>query len=77
MNDIKPLQTTVDVIEALGGDDAIKAMTDCSPQTLWNWKNYGQFPSKTFVMMTAALAMKGKVAPARLWGMQTAAIAAE
>lgn len=76
MNDIKPLQTTTDVIEALGGDDIVRALTNCSPQTLWNWKNYGQFPAKKFVVMTAALAMKGRVASASLWGMETA-VAAE
>lgn len=77
MSDFKPLQTAAEVIEALGGDDAVKALTSCSSQTLWNWKDFGRFPSNLFVVMTAALALKGKSAPASLWRMRNPAVPAE
>jgi hypothetical protein len=34
-----------------------------------NWKSFGQFPARTFVVMTQALQRRGKHAPAALWGM--------
>lgn len=70
MSDFKPVETALDVIEALGGEDTVKALTNCSNQTLWNWKSFGRFPSDTYVVMNAALAMKGKSAPVSLWRMR-------
>jgi hypothetical protein len=70
MNDCKLLQTVDDVIGALGGVAAVKTLTECSTSTIWNWKNSGRFPSDTYVVMNAALAMRGKSAPVSLWRMR-------
>ena len=76
MNDIKPLQTTADVIEVLGREN-VETLTASSPQTVSNWKSFGWFPPNTYVVMTAALALKGRSAPASLWKMRNPAVAAE
>lgn len=76
MSDIKPLQTTADVIEVLG-KKTVEQLTHSSAQTVSNWKTFGWFPSNTYVVMTAALAMKGKSAPASLWRMRNPVVAAE
>ena len=75
MSDFKSLETTAQVIEVLGRE-AVKRLTNSSAQDVSNWKNFGWFPANTYVVMTAALALKGKAAPASLWRMREAAHAA-
>lgn len=67
MREFKQLETADDVIDALGGNRAVEALTDSSPQTVSNWRNFGRFPSNMFVRMTAALAKQGLSAPVSLW----------
>lgn len=63
------LTTTSQVIDALGGNKAVEALTGCSPQVVSNWRRFDTFPASKFVLMTSALAAVGKHAPASLWGM--------
>ena len=64
---MRTLTTTAEVIEELGGFPAIVALTGCSETAPYNWKN--AFPSKTYVVIQAALAERGYTAPDSLWNM--------
>ena len=63
------LNSTIDVIDALGGTSAAAALTGRTYNAAFNWRSFPTFPSNTFVIMTRALAERGKTAPASLWGM--------
>jgi hypothetical protein len=65
----KILTSTTEVIEALGGLEAVATLTGSKYGAVWNWQNFVKFPAKTYVVMTDALAAKGLRAPASLWGM--------
>jgi hypothetical protein len=64
-----PLQTTQEVIEALGGVSAVAKLTGRTYNAAHNWRSFTTFPANTYVTMTVALAAQGKTAPASLWGM--------
>lgn len=74
--DTKPLETTTAVIEALDGTRAVAELTGSTYAAVFNWRSFDTFPSKTFVVMSEALAAKGMSASPSLWGM-VAAPAAE
>lgn len=58
-----------EVIAALGGLDAVSALTGRKYVTVSAWQTrIGRFPPSTFVMMTEALAAGGYTAPESLWG---------
>ena len=63
------LQSTSDVIDELGGNRAVSELTHVQAKTVWHWRNTEKFPAKTYLTITAALRMKGKKAPSRLWSM--------
>jgi hypothetical protein len=69
---MKILKTTSEVMDALGGNQAVSKLTGCTAQAVSNWRRFDSFPSNTFVAMTGALAMSGQFAPASLWGMRAA-----
>ena len=66
---LSELSTTGEVIDALGGVPAVSELTGSTYKAVFNWKGFDNFPSKTYLVMTGALASKGKTAPASLWGM--------
>ena len=63
-------QTTSEVIDALGGNNAVSELAHVKPKTVWHWRNIGAFPSNTFLLITEALARSGKAADYSLWGMK-------
>lgn len=63
------LATASEVMDALGGNVGVAALTGNTPGAVWNWRSFGRFPSKFYLVMTEALAEKGYQAPASLWGM--------
>ena len=63
------LQSAPAVIEALGGLSAVAALTGSGYKAVANWKSFGAFPPRTYVIMTTALNERGLKAPASLWGM--------
>ncbi len=63
------LSTSEEVIDALGGLDAVMTLTGAGYKRTSNWKAFGVFPSKFYVVMTEALRDSGKRAPASLWKM--------
>lgn len=66
------LETTEQVIDALGGNGPVAEITASKPNAVSNWRNFRTFPANTYVAMTSALAARGKSAPASLWGMKMA-----
>src|ERR1700735_1234356 len=64
------LETTEEVIEALGGNRPVAQITSSKPGAVSNWRGFKSFPPKTYVAMTDALHAIGKDAPASLWGMK-------
>ena len=65
---MRELQTAREVIEALGGAAATRALTGKTPQHIWNWKSAGRFPAETYLIMSNELGRQGVKAPATLWG---------
>lgn len=63
------LTTTGEVVDALGGIGAVAGLTGRKYTAAHNWLGFQKFPSNTYLVMSAALAEKGKTAPASLWGM--------
>lgn len=63
------LKTTSDVMDILGGNTIVAEITGRSAQAVSNWRKFSTFPSNTFVILKAALAVKGYIAPDSLWGM--------
>lgn len=64
------LKTTSEVLDALGGNSAVEALTGSRPSAISNWRGFETFPSNTYIVMTEALRLKGKSAPASLWAMK-------
>jgi len=67
--DTEPLVTTTAVIEALGGTRAVAKLTGSTYAAAFNWRSFETFPSKTFIVMSDALAAAGMSASPSLWGM--------
>lgn len=67
---IEILETTEQVIEALGGNGPVAELTLSKPNAVSNWRSFSTFPSNTYVTLTAALQDIGKSAPPSLWGMK-------
>jgi hypothetical protein len=66
---LQPLSTVREVIDALGGAVAVQALTEAkSTQVVSNWIARGTIASHTYPVMIAALQEKGSTAPATLWG---------
>lgn len=67
---IKRLTTAEEVIAALGGFQAVNALTkrtSISASSMWKLRK--KFPPNTYPVMKAALAAVGASAPDALWGM--------
>jgi hypothetical protein len=67
---MRTLETTKDVIGALGGVPQVRELTQAkSDSVVWNWSVSDRFPAKTYFVMSAALRQRGVEAPPTLWGM--------
>lgn len=66
---MQQLSTTREVMEELGGTSAVAKLTGRTYAAAFNWLDFKTFPANTYVALTAALAERGKTAPASLWGM--------
>lgn len=64
------LETTAEVIRAVGGPAKAAAITGRKYSAVWNWTKAEAFPANTFLSLQAALREQGKSAPASLWRMQ-------
>ena len=66
----KNLHTVAEVVEELGGAQAVKDLTKrASSSVVPVWKYRGKFPPNTFVVLQSALEARGLRAPSKLWGM--------
>lgn len=63
------LNNTGDVIDALGGEAEVASVVRVKEKTVYAWRQRG-FPPTTFLVLTAALALKGYGAPNKLWKMR-------
>lgn len=65
------LRTTDEVIDALGGNGAVSALTARGATAVSNWRSKarGKFPPETYLVIQQALAEKGLSAPPALWSM--------
>jgi hypothetical protein len=62
--------STTQVIEALGGNAAVAALTGRWPGAVSNWRSLEHFPANTYVIMRDALLALGHEAPPDwLWDM--------
>ncbi len=64
------LETTRDVIVALGGIKAVATLTGRRYSAAANWNQFSKFPANTFHVMQLALQERGLAAPIALWGMK-------
>lgn len=64
------LQTTAEVMDALGGTSAIAKRTGRNYAAVWHWRKKGTFPATTLSVIRPALKRKGFTAPLRLWRME-------
>ena len=71
---VKHLRTVEDVISELGGNNAVRELTNRggTPSTVLMWKVRKAFPPNTYAVMKAALHAKGADAPDSLWNMAQA-----
>jgi hypothetical protein len=69
MSETRELNSTAEVIDALGGVSAVARITGAKYPAVHNWTKFVVFPAKTYVVMQEALQAIGHVAPASLWGM--------
>jgi hypothetical protein len=61
-------RTAQEVVDALGGLDAVCELTGAPFKTAWNWSGRaGTFPACYYAVMTRALLRRGASAPAWLW----------
>lgn len=67
--DTQNLKTTSQVVEALGGKDAVAKLTGRSWSAVWNWEDRKAFPPNTYTILKAKLEEAGASAPDSLWGM--------
>lgn len=66
------LNTTDDVIDALGGTTEVAKLARRSQQAVSNWRSRlrGKFPAETYLILTQALKQKKLSAPLALWGIE-------
>lgn len=67
--DVKTLETSSEIVDALGGNGPTGDITEADPKTVSAWRSANAFPPRTYLVMTAALAERGYAAPASLWKM--------
>lgn len=69
MQEFATLQTTDDVIDALGGNRAVGDLTASNAKAVSNWRG-SKFPAWTYLSINRGLDAIGKSASASLWKME-------
>lgn len=69
LSDSRLLRTKIEVMRELGGLGPVSALTGSSRKNTENWSRAAHFPSRYFLVMSAALLQRGLRAPPQLWGM--------
>lgn len=65
--EVVALETTVQVLDALGGDRAVSALTGADYKNVETWKRSKTFPARYFLVMFWALRGTNYSAPPSLW----------
>lgn len=76
--DMKRLKTTTEVIDFLGGDEAVAALFKKAPtlgdcKAVANWRYFGSFPASSYVVLVKALHRQDASAANVLWNMKQGA----
>jgi len=58
------------IIDMLGGNDAVAALTSSTPKAVSNWRYIGKFPASTYLVLKSELLRCGHSAPDHLWSMK-------
>jgi hypothetical protein len=67
---MKKLTSAAEIVEVLGGKDAVAEMCKSTDKAVWNWHGYFDcFPPRTYVVMVQKLEKLGYTAPPYLWKM--------
>ena len=69
----RSLKTKQEVLQALGGEHAVAALTGSDYKNVEGWRRADKFPSRYFLVMWFALHTQGSDAPPELWGVVTPA----
>jgi hypothetical protein len=64
------LSSADQVIEALGGIQALMDLTGRKYSAVHHWRSCGSFPSSTYLILTTELHRKGLTASPSLWRMR-------
>lgn len=64
------LDNTVDVIDFLGGNQAVGQMLSAHPKAVANWRYSGKFPADTYLALQDAAKRCGLSVPDSLWRMR-------
>jgi hypothetical protein len=67
---MRELHTTSEIMDALGGTQAVADLTGRKYSAAFNWRTIGAFPANTYVVLWTALHERGYSAHPRLWGMK-------
>lgn len=65
----KTLRSTIEIYKVLGGTKRVAEIAGTSYNCASNWKSYGQFPPRYFLVIRKALVRRGYDAPPKLWNM--------
>jgi hypothetical protein len=68
---MKRLNTTSEVIDALGGTTAFARLSGKKAQHVTNWRASGRFPAELFLVHSRILGENAIEAPVSLWGIKT------
>lgn len=66
---MRELQTSGEVIDALGGTAGLAAALGRRMTVVSNWRTAGSFPANTYLILTEMLARLDLTAPSHLWKM--------
>ena len=69
---MKTLRSTSDIIDALGGIEAMAELTGTSINGVYNWRAGTQFPADTYRLLKDELKAIDIDAPDHLWPMRQA-----
>jgi predicted carbohydrate-binding protein with CBM5 and CBM33 domain len=61
------LLTAADIIDALGGYRKVQNLTGAGYTSVCNWKAFGAFPARYYVVMMRTLEKRGYSASPTLW----------
>jgi hypothetical protein len=67
---MRELHTTSEIMDTLGGTQAVADLTGRKYSAAFNWRAHDAFPANTYVVLVAALAEHGFRASPKLWGMK-------